>query len=103
MSLSAESFVDDLEKNALSVFGSVTFRIVRGLNLRVFGAASRVRNQVFLPSRGATDTDILLRRQALETSFTYFTNFSISYTFGSIFNNIVNPRLGGGSGEIVFF
>ena len=62
----------------------------------MFGTASRVRNQVFLPSGGATDTDILLRRQALETSFTYFTDFSLSYTFGSIFNNIVNPRLRGG-------
>ena len=103
VSLSGTSFVDDLDKNALSVFGNVTFRIVRGLNLRVFGLASRVRNQIFLPSAGATDTDILLRRQALETSFTYFTNFSLSYTFGSIFNNIVNPRFGGGSGEIIFF
>jgi len=26
----------------------------------------------------------------------YFTDFSLSYTFGSIFNNIVNPRLRGG-------
>ncbi len=96
VSFSGSSFVDDFGKNALSVFGSANFRIVRGLSLRVFGTASRVRNQVFLPSGGATDTDILLRRQALETSFTYFTDFSLSYTFGSIFNNIVNPRLRGG-------
>ncbi|GMR12681.1 MAG: hypothetical protein BMS9Abin29_0873 [Gemmatimonadota bacterium] len=96
MSLSGTTFVDDFGTNALSVFGSVDFRIVRGLNLSVFGSASRVRNQVFLASKGATDTDILLRRQALETSFRYSTSFGLSYTFGSIFNNIVNPRLRSG-------
>ena len=36
--------------------------------------------------------DVLLRRRALLTGFQYFTHFGVSYTFGSIYNNVVNPR-----------
>ena len=78
-------------------------RIVRGLSFNFFGNVSRVRDQVFLPRRDATDEEILLRRRALQTDFSYFTNFSIRYTFGSIFNNIVNPRFDGGGGGFFFF
>ena len=33
------------------------------------------------------------RFRALETDFDYFTNISLRYTFGSIFNNIVNSSI----------
>jgi hypothetical protein len=39
-----------------------------------------------------------LRLRQLATSYTYFINLGLSYSFGSIFNNIVNPRFGGTSG-----
>lgn len=40
--------------------------------------------------------EILLSRKQLQTDYTYSTSLSLSYSFGSIFNNLVNPRLGGG-------
>ena len=43
---------------------------------------------------GATPEEILLRRKELETNFEYFTSFGFTYTFGSIYNNVVNPRFG---------
>jgi len=45
--------------------------------------------------------DVLLRRYALETNYNYWTSIGFSYSFGSIFNNIVNPRFGGSSGRII--
>ena len=85
-------------------FGNASFRIVRGLSINLFGNISRVRDRVFLARRGATDDEVLLRRRALETNFDYSTNISIRYTFGSIFNAIVNPRFGGGGGgQVIFF
>jgi hypothetical protein len=39
---------------------------------------------------------ILLRQRQLLTGYQYYFNFGISYSFGSLFNNIVNPRFGGG-------
>ena len=42
-----------------------------------------------------TDEEILLRQRELATSFQYFVSLGVSYTFGSIFSNVVNPRFGG--------
>ncbi len=61
-----------------------------------FGGASSVRDQIFLPRSGASDEDVLLERRALQTDFSYRGFVRLSYTFGSIFNNVVNPRFGGG-------
>ena len=41
---------------------------------------------------------ILLQRKELATQFEYFTSFGFTYTFGSIYNNVVNPRFGNSGG-----
>ncbi len=51
----------------------------------------------------ATDEEIVVRQRQLATSFRYYTSFGISYRFGAIFNNVVNPRFGGGEGQVFFF
>ena len=96
LSLSGEAFMDDWEKNSLSAFGNLQFRIVRGLNLNLFGSISRIRNRVNEPGSDATEEDILLRQRILATSISYNFSVGLSYRFGSIFNNVVNPRFGGG-------
>ncbi len=104
VSLTGLQLLNDLSKNRLTLFANTNIRLVRGLSLRLFGVASRVRDQLFLPKAGATDEEVLLRRRQLETSFTYFVSAGFTYRFGSIFNNIVNPRFGGaGGGEGFFF
>ena len=80
------------------MFGNANIRIVRGLSFNFFGSISRVRDQVFLPRRGATDEDVLLRQRQLATDFDYNFRISLRFTFGSIFNNIVNPRFDAGGG-----
>ena len=45
---------------------------------------------------------MLLQRRQLETSYRYFASAGLSYTFGSIYNNIVNPRFGGNGGFFFF-
>jgi hypothetical protein len=72
--------------------GRVDVRIVRGLSFNIRGNWAAVRNQRFLPADGQTDEEILLRQGALATNSKYQLNFGITFQFGSIFNNIVNPR-----------
>jgi hypothetical protein len=86
----------DWSKNNLSSFISLNFRIAKGLEVRFGGGGSLIHDQLALVKGGASMEEILLERQELETSYSYFTRFSISYTFGSIYNNVVNPRFGGG-------
>ena len=50
-----------------------------------------------------TDEEILLQRRQVSTSYSYFAGVGITYTFGSIFNNVVNPRFEGANGTFYFF
>lgn len=103
VSITGSHFLDDFQKNRLTLFGVANVRIVRGLSLSFFGNFSRVRDQVFLPRRGASDEEVLLRQRDLETDFDYNVNVNLRFTFGSIFNNIVNPRFDAGGGQVFFF
>ena len=86
----------------MGVFASANFRLFRGLSLRGFASYNRIRDQIDLPSTEATKDEILLRSVQLPTGYSYFFNFGLTYRFGSIFNNVVNPRMGGG-GSVIFF
>ena len=49
---------------------------------------------------GASLEEVLLQRRQLETTYNYFFQVGFSYSFGSIFSNVVNPRFGSGSRSI---
>ena len=96
LGVEGSNFLSDFPKNRLSAYGGISIRIVRGLQFSLNGSYSRVRDQINLAKAGATDEEILLQLRELKTSYTYSGYVSLGYTFGSLFNNVVNPRLGGG-------
>jgi hypothetical protein len=51
-----------------------------------------IHDQLYLPLAGATADEVLLNLQQLATSYSYYTAVGFSYTFGSAYNNVVNPR-----------
>jgi hypothetical protein len=91
-SLRWKNYFPDWSKNYLSFNGSMNLRIAKGLKISFTAGASMIHNQLSLPAAGASTEDILLRQKELETQYSYFTNITLSYTFGSIYNNVVNPR-----------
>ena len=97
-SIEGAMYLHDTNKRHLVFFNSLDLRLFKGFSLFFFGQASLIRDQLYLPRGDLSDAERLLRLRQLETSYTYFMNFGISYSFGSIFNNIVNPRFGGTSG-----
>ena len=92
MSFEAANYWSDFKKYHVRVNGNADFRITRGLSLNVNGNVSRVRDQVYLPRGDASDEEILVRQRQLATSYRYGFSFGVSYTFGSIYNNVVNSR-----------
>ena len=86
------SYVNDLRKYSTSVFGNLSFRVVRGLSVFASASTELVRDQVYLSGKKLTDEEILVERRQLATDSRYRVSFGFSYTFGSIFNNVVNPR-----------
>jgi hypothetical protein len=95
VTLRGSEYLDDLSKYNLSLSGGIDLRVVKGLSLRLDGSTSRVRDQLYLAKGDLPDEEVLVRRQALATSFRYFTSVGVSYTFGAIYNSVVNPRFGG--------
>lgn len=60
----------------------------------MMGSFALVHDQISLPLGGSTLEDVLLQRKMQATDYSYYTSFGFTYTFGSIYNNVVNPRFG---------
>ena len=96
--LEGAAYLDDFTKKHLVFFNALDLRLFKGFSFFSFGQVSLLRDQLYLPRGDLSDQERLLRRRQLETSYSYFVQVGFSYSFGSIFNNIVNPRFGGTSG-----
>ncbi len=94
LSVAGNQYLHDLSKYSVTTSIDGNFRLFRGFSLNLSADASRVNNQLYLPLGGASEQDVLLELRQLATSYRLSGRLGFSYTFGSIFNNIVNPRLG---------
>ena len=94
LSLEGSHYLHDPKRNLATLSGFVDLRLGRGFSLNFRGSASRVRDQIYIAAAGQTERDILTQRQQLQTSFRYNVFGGIGYTFGSIYNTIVNQRFG---------
>ena len=94
--LAGAHYFHDARKYRLNLFTNLNLQLFKGVSAFVFGGGSRIHDQVFLPKGEATLDEVLLRRRQLETGYSYFFGVGLSYTFGSIFTNVVNPRFGSG-------
>lgn len=92
------NYMDDFSVHRLDFRSGVEIRLFRGLSLDVRGSAARVKNQIYVPLEDISDEDIFLERRQLGTDFEYGFDIGFSYTFGSVFNNVVNPRMSRGGG-----
>ena len=92
-SLEASNYFHDLSKNSVEFGSFLDVRIVEGLSLRLRLDAERIQDQLSLPAGDLSDEEVLLRRRERATSYEFGGSIGISYTFGSIYNNVVNTRL----------
>jgi hypothetical protein len=93
-SLEGSHYFHDFSKNRMIFSTELSFRIFKGLNISLDGRYERVRDQLSLSKGDASLEDILMSQRQLATNHEYFLSVSLSYTFGSIFSNVVNPRFG---------
>ncbi len=98
MSVGYSNYFFDWSKNNLYIQGFLDLRISKGLSVNIGGSASLIHDQLGLVKKDIPVDQILLRRQELATQYSYFTSFGLTYTFGSIYNNVVNPRFGNSGG-----
>ena len=92
ISFETAMYLHDPSRYRVVFNGDLEVRLFKGFSLSTDGSISRIHDQLYLPAGDATDEEILLRRRQLATSYRYRFSVGLSYTFGSIFNNIVNTR-----------
>lgn len=92
VSLRGSHYLDEIEQNRVTLSGRAEFQLIQGLSFNVFGVASRVRDQIYLPLEEASREEILVGEREFATDFEYHTRVGFSYTFGSIYSSVVNAR-----------
>lgn len=90
----ASAFMDNWRQYRLSIDTDLTWRITKGLGIIMSVEAAQVRDQISLAAAAFDSSTFLLQGQQLPTQFTYELQFGLVFTFGSIHNAVVNPRMG---------
>jgi hypothetical protein len=86
------NYLSDGSKRNTEVGGFLTMRVFKGFSVNTHAEYSWIRDQITLRKGEGDQVDVLLRRRELLTGYQYSVGLGLSYTFGSIFNNVVNPR-----------
>ena len=91
-SIDGSTLLNDMDKNRLDLYTAIEWRIFKGLSFNINMMYSIVRDQIGIAKGEASRDEVLLSIRQLETSYSTWVNFGIRYSFGSIYNNVVNPR-----------
>ncbi len=90
--LIGSNYFHDLSKNRIELNASVRIRIFKGLSLDINGGVAHINDQLSLRKGDISEAERLLQLRELATKYRLEGGIELTYTFGSIYNNIVNPR-----------
>jgi hypothetical protein len=85
-------YFHDFSKSRLSAQADFSVRLTRNLEVYCDIESQLIHDQLYLPKGDASLEDILLRRRKLATTYEIGGRLGFRFTFGSIFNNVVNER-----------
>jgi len=92
--LDASNYLYDFSKNSFEIGGNLSINLIKGFTLDLSGNYQAVHDQLSLPLSSVNLEEVLLQKRELATQYQYSGSIGFTYTFGSIYNNIVNPRFG---------
>ncbi|MGC8892262.1 MAG: hypothetical protein ACP5P6_06625 [Candidatus Saccharicenans sp.] len=96
-SIEGSHYFYDFSKYRIEFNNNLSVRLFRGFSVNLYGGYARVHDLISIAKAGASLEDVLLMRKQLATSYSYYLSVGLSYSFGSIFSNVVNPRFGSGN------
>jgi hypothetical protein len=101
-SVSASQYLTEPSKYRIDGFMYAEWRVTRGLRVNFDIGYTKFRDQINLKKGTATPQEVLLRLRQLQTGYYYYGSVGLSYTFGSVFSNVVNPRFTQNTGNFFF-
>jgi hypothetical protein len=93
-SLRGLNYFHDFSKHMVASDLFARVRLFKGLSLTLNLEAARINDQLNLRKGELSEAERLLRLREQATGYQFQAGIGLSYTFGSIYNNIVNPRFG---------
>jgi len=90
--LKGSHYFHDLTKNRLTLESDFSIRMTKNLSVFCEIESQLVHDQLYLPKGNASLEDVLLKRRKLATTYEISGQVGFRFTFGSIYNNIVNER-----------
>ena len=90
--VSASDYIPNAKYFSINANATLNLRIAKGLFLQATGDFTYRNGQFNIRNKASTLAEVLLQQKQLASNFLYSFSFGITYTFGSIYNSIVNPR-----------
>ncbi len=90
--LTAANYLHDFSKNKIDLWSRLSYRLTGSFSFTIQAEVSYIKDQLYLEQEGASLEEILLNQKSLATAYEYYFRLGFRYTFGSIYNNIVNTR-----------
>jgi hypothetical protein len=90
--LEALQYLSQPDKYRFEFDAGISVRVLRGLSVRTSANVELIHDQLNLPRGDASLEEILLRRRQLATTYEVSASLGFTYTFGSLYTNVVNTR-----------
>ncbi len=87
------NYLHDFKLNSFYINPNISWNAFKGFNLEIGGYGSLINDQVTLSKESLDPGEFFTRIRQFGTNYSYFAYMSVNYTFGSIYNNVVNPRM----------
>jgi|TARA_R100000479_G_C6391404_1_gene205307 hypothetical protein len=90
--INAGNYMNDFSKNRVYFGSRFNIRIVRGFSVFFSARYSLINDQIALPAGETTEEELLLNLRQQATSYNYGGSIGFEFNFGSVYNNVINPR-----------
>jgi hypothetical protein len=91
--LSGSHALSDFQRNRVTVRNYASLRVFQGFSIRFNANIDFIRDQINIPKGDTTLEDLLLQQKVVASNFDMSLGVGFNYTFGSIYNNVLNTRL----------
>jgi len=88
------AYINNLSQYSLGASTIACIRLFKGLSFNISGGFAYCQNQRSLRQEAFSTEDLLTGQWEMEKDFSYSVMIGLSYRFGSMNNNAVNPRFG---------
>jgi len=96
--LNYSTYLHDTALNSMGFSFGTNLRIAKGLNFNTYTYYGISHDQINIAGGNLSLEETLLAQKELQSGYNYFVSLGLSYSFGSIYNTIVNPRFENESG-----